>query len=126
MSFDTDIQTLDVAAAAAARRSVRAYKQDEVPREDLERIFEIVRLAPSAYNVQPWRFVVVTDAALKAKLFEAHVLVGVELVAVVFEVAGLVLVVTGRGVELEPVHRRWEGAAANLDRLGVAGLFAAA
>jgi nitroreductase len=68
MSFETHIQTLDVAAAAAARRSVRAYKQDEVPREDLERIFDVVRLAPSAYNVQPWRFVVATDDALKAKL----------------------------------------------------------
>src|SRR6476469_1942579 len=53
MSFETDIQTLDVAAAAAARRSVRAYKQEEVAREDLERIFEVVRLAPSAYKVQP-------------------------------------------------------------------------
>ena len=68
MSFETDIQTLDVAQAAAARRSVRAYKQEEVPREDLDRIFDTVRLAPSAYNVQPWRFVVVTDTALKAKL----------------------------------------------------------
>lgn len=68
MSFETDSQILDVAQAAAARRSVRAYKQEEIPREDLERIFDVVRLAPSAYNVQPWRFVVVTDAALKAKL----------------------------------------------------------
>ena len=68
MSFETDIQTLDVAQAAAARRSVRLYKQEEIPREDLERIFDIVRLAPSAYNVQPWRFVVVTEPAVKAKL----------------------------------------------------------
>lgn len=71
MSFETDTQTLDVAQAAAARRSVRAYKQEEVPREDLDRIFDTVRLAPSAYNVQPWRFVVVTDPALKAQLREA-------------------------------------------------------
>lgn len=68
MSFETEIQTLDVAEAAAARRSVRLYKPEPVPREDLDRIFEIVRLAPSAYNVQPWRFVVVTEPALKAKL----------------------------------------------------------
>ena len=68
MSFDTDIETLDVARAAAARRSVRLYKQEPVPREDLDRIFEIVRLAPSAFNVQPWRFVVVTDPAIKAQL----------------------------------------------------------
>ncbi len=68
MSFETDTQTLDVAEAAAARRSVRLYKPEPVPREDLDRIFEIVRLAPSAYNVQPWRFVVVTEPELKAKL----------------------------------------------------------
>lgn len=68
MSFETDVQTLDVAQAAAARRSVRLYKPEPVPREDLERIFETVRLAPSAYNVQPWRFVVATDPALKAAL----------------------------------------------------------
>lgn len=68
MSFETDIQTLDVAESAAARRSIRLYKQEPVPREDLDRIFEIVRLAPSAFNVQPWRFVVVTEPDLKAKL----------------------------------------------------------
>jgi nitroreductase len=68
VSFNTDIETLDVARAAAARRSVRLYKQEPVPREDLDRIFEIVRLAPSAFNVQPWRFVVVTDPASKAQL----------------------------------------------------------
>jgi len=68
MSFETDTQTLDVAQAAAARRSVRVYKQEPVSREDLERIFETVRLAPSAYNVQPWRFVVATDADVKQKL----------------------------------------------------------
>jgi nitroreductase len=68
MSFETEIQALDVAQAAAARRSVRLYKQEPVPREDLDRIFEVVRLAPSAFNVQPWRFVVVTDPDLKAQL----------------------------------------------------------
>jgi nitroreductase len=68
MSFETENQVLDVAAAAAARRSVRVYRQEPVPREDLDRIFETVRLAPSAFNVQPWRFVVVTDPELKAAL----------------------------------------------------------
>ena len=68
MSFETDNQVLDVASAAAARRSVRVYRQEPVPREDLDRIFETVRLAPSAFNVQPWRFVVVTDPDLKAAL----------------------------------------------------------
>jgi len=68
MSFETENQVLDVASAAAARRSVRVYRQEPVPREDLDRIFETVRLAPSAFNVQPWRFVVVTDPDLKQAL----------------------------------------------------------
>ena len=68
MSYDTDTRILDVADAAAARRSIRVYKQEPIPREDLDRIFEVVRLAPSAFNVQPWRFVVVTEPELKAKL----------------------------------------------------------
>ena len=68
MSFEADTQTLDVAQAAAARRSVRAYKPDAVDSDDLERIFDTARLAPSAFNVQPWRFVVATEPALKAAL----------------------------------------------------------
>ncbi len=68
MSFETDTQTLDVEQAAASRRSIRVYKQEPVPRQDLDRIFETVRLAPSAFNVQPWRFVVIADPDLKARL----------------------------------------------------------
>ena len=68
MNFNTDTQTLDVAESAAARRSVRAFKQEAVPQDDLDRIFEIVRLAPSAFNAQPWRFIVVTEPAVRAQL----------------------------------------------------------
>lgn len=68
MTFNTETQTLDVAEAAAARRSVRAFKQEPIPRDDFDRIFEIVRLAPSAWNAQPWRFIVATDPALRAQL----------------------------------------------------------
>ena len=53
------------------RRSIRRFVQEPIDRADLDRIFESVRLAPSAFNVQPWRFVVVTDPALKAKLSAA-------------------------------------------------------
>ena len=64
----TDLALLTVPEAAAARRSIRRFRQEPIDRADLERIFETVRLAPSAFNVQPWRFVVVTDPALKAQL----------------------------------------------------------
>ena len=69
----TDLQTeiLTVPEAAAARRSIRSFRQEPIPREDLERILDVVRRAPSAFNAQPWRFVVVSDPALKATLGEA-------------------------------------------------------
>ena len=62
---------LDVREAAARRRSIRAYEQAPVPAADLESILDVVRLAPSAFNVQPWRFVVVETPELKAQLAAA-------------------------------------------------------
>src|SRR5687768_945186 len=62
---------MGVAEAAARRRSVRAFASEPIPRHELDAIFDVTRLAPSAWNLQPWRFVVVEDAARKAQLAEA-------------------------------------------------------
>ncbi|MHA2397008.1 MAG: nitroreductase family protein [Candidatus Thorarchaeota archaeon] len=43
------------------RRSIRKYKEYDIPTEDLTKILEAARLAPSTNNSQPWRFVVVKD-----------------------------------------------------------------
>ncbi len=51
------------------RRAKRAIGGD-VKKKDLERIIEAATLAPSCFNKQPWRFVVVTDGQLP-KLHEA-------------------------------------------------------
>jgi nitroreductase len=59
---------LSVPAAIEARHAVRKYKPQPIPDEDLERILQLTGLAPSAFNVQPWRFVVVRDPALKQQL----------------------------------------------------------
>ncbi len=53
------------------RYSVRKYEARPVEAEKLEAVLEAARLAPSARNVQEWRFVVVQDAAMRAKLVEA-------------------------------------------------------
>ena len=45
-------------ALVKGRRSVRAYQERPIPREVLERILEAAIWAPSADNLQPWRFVV--------------------------------------------------------------------
>jgi len=46
--------------AIRARRNVRQYTDQPIARDDIERILEAGRRAPSAGNWQPWNFVVVT------------------------------------------------------------------
>jgi nitroreductase len=47
--------------AVRSRRNVRQYNEQPIGRDDLERILEAGRRAPSAGNWQPWNFLVVTD-----------------------------------------------------------------
>src|SRR5215467_1438706 len=54
--------------AIRARRNVRQYTDQPIAREDLERICEAGRRAPSAGNGQPWNFVVVTGRARLVEL----------------------------------------------------------
>ena len=53
------------------RRSIRRYKHHEIPPQDLSRILDAARLAPSAENSQPWRFIIVRDQVMKEILAEA-------------------------------------------------------
>ncbi len=53
------------------RRSVRKYRPDPIPAEVLNRILEAGRIAPSAKNLQPWHFIVVSDAQIKKELAAA-------------------------------------------------------
>ncbi len=61
---------MNVIEAIQTRRSIRKYKDEPVPDEDLKQILEAARKAPSAGNKQPWRFVVVRDAIKRNKLGE--------------------------------------------------------
>ncbi|OGD28173.1 MAG: nitroreductase [Candidatus Aminicenantes bacterium RBG_13_63_10] len=53
------------------RRSVRAFKPDPVPEEALGRALEAARLAPSAKNLQPWKFIVIRDLETRRRLAAA-------------------------------------------------------
>lgn len=59
---------MDVLEAIRTRRSVRKYRPESIPEEKLETILEAARLAPSAGNRQPWRFVVVQSIDRKRAL----------------------------------------------------------
>jgi len=62
---------MNVSQAIRKRRSVRAYLNKPVEEEKLRRVLEAARLAPSARNMQEWRFVVVRDKATREKLVDA-------------------------------------------------------
>jgi len=53
------------------RYSCRAYQDKAIEQEKLDQIFEAARLAPSAKNLQDWRFVVVSDKDKKRQVAES-------------------------------------------------------
>lgn len=42
------------------RRSIRKYQDREVPAEYIEQLIDAARMAPSAKNRQPWKYIVYT------------------------------------------------------------------
>lgn len=68
---DTPFQKL-----VRCRRSVRRYIDRPVEREKLIACLEAARLAPSAENVQPWRFLIIDEPGVKER-FAAGVFSGI-------------------------------------------------
>ena len=62
---------MDVLDVIKKRRSIRAYTDEKVSKENVERLIEAARWAPSAGNTQPLEVVVVTDNEIKRELSEA-------------------------------------------------------
>jgi nitroreductase len=62
---------MDVLEAIKGRRSIRAFKSQNIPEEIVEKLIEAARWAPSAGNIQPWEFVVVRKPETKRRLAEA-------------------------------------------------------
>jgi nitroreductase len=59
---------MDVYEAISRRKSVRSFRDREIPEEVISRLFGAARLAPSASNRQEWRFVAVRDPAARRRL----------------------------------------------------------
>lgn len=53
------------------RRTVRQFSDRDVPREIIDECLRAAGTAPSGANMQPWHFVVVSDAERKRKIREA-------------------------------------------------------
>jgi nitroreductase len=62
---------VDTRLAIASRREVRDYAPRELPEDVVRAILDSGRLAGSAKNRQPWRFVLVEDAGARERLAAA-------------------------------------------------------
>lgn len=59
---------MDVFEAIKSRRSVRAFTREDVSEEDVKKLIDAARWAPSAGNIQPWEFIVVRKPEIKRRL----------------------------------------------------------
>ncbi len=62
---------MDTLSAINARRSIRKFQDQPVPRQLIEQILQAGIEAPSAKNRQPWRFVVATREGDRAAMLAA-------------------------------------------------------
>jgi len=62
---------MDVLDAIKGRRSIRAFKSQDVPSKVLKELIAAAGWAPSAGNIQPWEFVIVKDPRRKRRLAAA-------------------------------------------------------
>ncbi len=63
---------MNVATAIETRRSIKAYDPNHRMSEvEIERLLSLALLAPSAFNIQNWRFVLVRDPALRGEIRQA-------------------------------------------------------
>ena len=60
---------MNVTQAILERRSVKAYDpQHKMSEEEIAKLMSLAMLSPTAFNIQNWRFVVVTDPALRKEI----------------------------------------------------------
>lgn len=62
---------MELSEAIKGRRSIRAFKPQDVPEEIVEKLIDAARHAPSAGNIQPWEFVIARRPDTKKKLAQA-------------------------------------------------------
>jgi len=66
-----DEQHASVLEVIMKRRSVRQYASTPVPEEHIKMVLDAARMAPTAGNQQPWKFIVTQDSATITKLKDA-------------------------------------------------------
>jgi len=104
-----------------ARRSIRRFKPDPVEKEKLLSCLEAARLAPSAGNAQPTRFLVVDDPELKDELAREAFSGIYSMTKFAAQAPVLVVVLARLDVLVHKVGRRLQGTQFFLIDIGIAG-----
>jgi len=81
-----------------ARTSIRSFTGEKLSEEQINTLLDAAMAAPTAANVQPWRFVVLTDEEMKAGLYER------ERHKEMVTKAGAVIIVCGETVRMSRPH----------------------
>jgi len=66
--FNRKEAIMDFYEVIKTRRSVRSYKEDEIPEDVLKRVLDAARIAPSGSNRQPWKFIIIKEQERRQKI----------------------------------------------------------
>jgi nitroreductase len=67
----SSIQALDVPTAILQRRSIKTFESTPIPANILKELLTLTVAAPSSYNLQDWRIILIQDETQKAGIAEA-------------------------------------------------------
>jgi nitroreductase len=105
----------------AQRRSIRKYLDKPVEKEKILDCLEAARLAPSADNVQPWRFLVIDEPELK-EAFTKEVFSGIYSVSKFAAKAPVLIVILARlDIIANRIGKQIQGVNFYLIDIGIAG-----
>jgi nitroreductase len=104
-----------------ARRSVRRYLPRPVERGKIRACLEAARFAPSAHNVQPWRFLVVDDPALKERLCDGAFSWPYALSGFAAKAPVIVVILARKDVIADRLGSQVQGTRYHLLDIGIAG-----
>jgi nitroreductase len=104
-----------------SRRSIRRFLDKPVEREKILACLEAARLAPSAENVQPWRFLVIDDPELKAE-FSKEAFSGIYFISKFAAKAPVLILILARlDILANRIGRMIQGTQFYLLDIGIAG-----
>jgi nitroreductase len=112
---------MNISELIKRRRSTWDFQQKPVEKEKIMMCLEAARLAPSACNSQPWKFIIVDDPEVKGKLCEAAFTGAFSLNAFTRKAPVIVVIVSEQPKFMEKIGKLLRSTAYHLIDIGIAG-----